>query len=99
MTLPSGNHPSPEGQAGPARHYADVLATFRNSVVAVNLDDPQSITKEVLVLCDCVRDVDLFNWYLLGRLRRPTGSSTSGYLRSYRGPSGTSWAVFGETAD
>ncbi|OJD26309.1 hypothetical protein ACJ73_02311 [Blastomyces percursus] len=58
---------------GAARPYADVLTTFRNSVAAVNLDDPQSITKKVLALCDRVRDVDLFDLgiYLEDREGRP----------------------------
>ncbi|KLJ07654.1 hypothetical protein EMPG_16880 [Blastomyces silverae] len=43
---------------GAARPY--VLTTFRNNVAAISLDDPQSITKGVLALCDRVRDVDLF---------------------------------------
>ncbi|PGH34382.1 cysteine-tRNA ligase [[Emmonsia] crescens] len=56
-----------------ARPYADVLASFRSNVAAVNLDNPQGIAEEVLALCDRVRDTDLFNLgiYLEDRESRP----------------------------
>ncbi|KKZ61000.1 cysteinyl-tRNA synthetase [[Emmonsia] crescens] len=56
-----------------ARPYADVLASFRSNVAAVNLDDPQGIAEEVLALCDRVRDTDLFDLgiYLEDRESRP----------------------------
>lgn len=56
-----------------ARPYADVLTGFKNSVMSIDLNNSEGISKELLALCDRVRDIDLFDLgvYLEDRENRP----------------------------
>lgn len=62
------------GQAADiSRPYADVLAGFKNSVTTLDLENSKDIRKQLLSLCDRVRDVNLFDLgvYLEDRENKP----------------------------
>lgn len=44
-----------------AQPYADVLSSFKDSVSSVTSDPSENSSKELLTLCDRIRDVDLFD--------------------------------------
>lgn len=44
-----------------ARLYADVLSNFKEGVSSLNLDNSENSSKELLMLCDRIRDLDLFD--------------------------------------
>lgn len=44
-----------------ARPYADTFSKFKENVSNVDLDNSENSSKELLMLCDRIRDVDLFD--------------------------------------
>jgi cysteinyl-tRNA synthetase len=51
--------PAPQDASESAKPYAELYSNFRNKVVSLESSD--SIGKEILSLCDRVRDIDLFD--------------------------------------
>ncbi|CAG8187055.1 unnamed protein product [Penicillium salamii] len=62
---------APQEASDSAKPYADIYANFRNTVAS--LESSQSIGKDILSLCDRVRDIDLFGVgvYLEDRENQP----------------------------
>jgi len=52
--------PKDADPSGPAKPYAEVLSNFRTKVSSLQSSSDDSIGKEILALCDRVRDIDLF---------------------------------------
>ncbi|PGH10740.1 hypothetical protein AJ79_05331 [Helicocarpus griseus UAMH5409] len=43
-----------------ARPFSDLVADFKNRVLSIAFDDSESLAKEILALCDHIRNIDLF---------------------------------------